>query len=191
MQPLQMDPGEYRGSYKLVGGRPSLDLINTISWPGTDREHDWLESPENLTVWFEAVGLGRVPSGQDVIRGAQEIREVLADALVPIAQSSRPTTEAVERFNDRLAAALGRRRIDPVELSWTWEPPSQVKEALDPVVLDAADLLTGSRHDRIKHCPTCRWLFDDQTRNGRRKWCDMADCGSRAKARAYYQRQIS
>jgi CGNR zinc finger len=29
----------------------------------------------------------------------------------------------------------------------------------------------------------------DQSRGGRRRWCSMADCGNRAKARAHYNRQ--
>jgi predicted RNA-binding Zn ribbon-like protein len=27
----------------------------------------------------------------------------------------------------------------------------------------------------------CRWVFHDTSRSGRRKWCDMATCGNRAK----------
>jgi predicted RNA-binding Zn ribbon-like protein len=29
---------------------------------------------------------------------------------------------------------------------------------------------------------TCYWLFYDVSRTGRRRWCDMATCGNRAKA---------
>jgi predicted RNA-binding Zn ribbon-like protein len=28
----------------------------------------------------------------------------------------------------------------------------------------------------------------DESRGKRRRWCDMKDCGSRAKARSFYQR---
>ncbi|HEX9767154.1 MAG TPA: CGNR zinc finger domain-containing protein, partial [Nitriliruptorales bacterium] len=38
--------------------------------------------------------------------------------------------------------------------------------------------------ERIKVCAseTCQWLFNDVSRTGRRRWCDMATCGNRAKA---------
>jgi predicted RNA-binding Zn ribbon-like protein len=32
-------------------------------------------------------------------------------------------------------------------------------------------------------------VFLDESRGKRRRWCDMNDCGSRAKARRYYHRQ--
>ena len=39
---------------------------------------------------------------------------------------------------------------------------------------------------RCGECPSCRWLFLDTSRNGRRRWCSMATCGSRIKARRHY-----
>lgn len=37
--------------------------------------------------------------------------------------------------------------------------------------------------DGLKRCgnPLCRWVFVDGSRNGSRRWCDMAACGNRAK----------
>jgi predicted RNA-binding Zn ribbon-like protein len=34
----------------------------------------------------------------------------------------------------------------------------------------------------------CGWLFLDESRGKRRRWCDMNDCGGRAKARRYYDK---
>ena len=48
MEALALDPGEYRGTYKLVGGRLSLDFVNTVSWAGTVRQHDWFDSVDNV-----------------------------------------------------------------------------------------------------------------------------------------------
>lgn len=44
---------------------------------------------------------------------------------------------------------------------------------------------------RIKVCaqPSCRWAFLDLSRNGSRRWCDMSECGNRAKNRAWRGRQ--
>lgn len=44
--------------------------------------------------------------------------------------------------------------------------------------------LTGGHPERIRICDNdaCRWLFYDTSRTGRRRWCDMATCGNRAKA---------
>lgn len=52
----------------------------------------------------------------------------------------------------------------------------------------AADI-AGAPGDwrRLKVCEAhdCRWAFYDRSPAGRRRWCDMAVCGSRAKMRAY------
>ncbi|MFI5779586.1 CGNR zinc finger domain-containing protein [Nocardia sp. NPDC051570] len=43
---------------------------------------------------------------------------------------------------------------------------------------------------RIKSCAAadCRWAYLDVSRNGSRRWCDMANCGNRAKNRAWRSR---
>jgi predicted RNA-binding Zn ribbon-like protein len=45
--------------------------------------------------------------------------------------------------------------------------------------------------DRVKHCqnPDCVLWFFDTTRNGTRRWCSMAVCGNRMKARRHYDRR--
>ena len=35
---------------------------------------------------------------------------------------------------------------------------------------------------RVCASDTCEWVFYDTSRTGRRRWCDMATCGNRAKA---------
>ncbi len=188
MEALRLDPGDYTGSYKLIGGWLSLDFVNTISWPNTDRQHDWLATPTNLSMWLEAVGLPPTEADQSNPIDVSEIRNTVTEMLRPLAHNTRPTRPAGQRFNRLLTRAQARRRIDPVNLNWTWKPPRRASEVLDPVLVDAADLITANNHERLKHCPSCDWLFEDQTRNGRRRWCDMADCGSRAKAHSYYHR---
>jgi predicted RNA-binding Zn ribbon-like protein len=44
--------------------------------------------------------------------------------------------------------------------------------------------LTEGHPERIKTCAsdTCDWIFYDASRTSRRRWCDMATCGNRAKA---------
>jgi predicted RNA-binding Zn ribbon-like protein len=44
---------------------------------------------------------------------------------------------------------------------------------------------------RVKACPgpDCGWVFHDRSRNGSRRWCDMGECGNRAKGAAFRARQ--
>jgi predicted RNA-binding Zn ribbon-like protein len=200
MEALPLDPGDYTGTYKLVGGSTSLDLVNTISWPDTARAHDWLATASNVRRWCVAAGLDdaigptrddRSPDGgrpdEAAVRDVHRVRRTLSDVLRPLAHGAVPTPGAVEAFNRALQPALGRRRIDPATLDWAWDRRRPL-DALDPVILDAAHVLTSADRPRLRSCPACDWVFLDTTRNGRRRWCDMADCGSRAKSREYYHR---
>ena len=61
---------------------------------------------------------------------------------------------------------------------------------LAPVLWSAGDLLTGGKLDKVKRCanPECGWLFLDDSRAGKRRWCSMQSCGNRAKAKRHYHR---
>jgi predicted RNA-binding Zn ribbon-like protein len=53
-----------------------------------------------------------------------------------------------------------------------------------PIVDAAADTLVAGLLARVRRCsdPRCPRVFLDVTKNGCRRWCDMATCGNRAKA---------
>jgi len=188
MDALPLDPGDYAGSYKLIGGRLALDFVNTVSWPGTEREHDWLSSAANVIAWCAAVGLAIPPLSDNDLDTIRELRRDLRDTLRPLAHGQKPPRRVVETLNSRVNSASRLREIDPETFAWVWANQSTVVDWLAPIVFDAADIATWERHDRLRYCPSCDWLFEDQTRNGSRRWCDMADCGSRAKSRDYYRR---
>ncbi|AHX16352.1 hypothetical protein CH75_13605 [Dyella jiangningensis] len=188
MDALDLDPGDYGGTYKLVGGRPSLDFVNTISWPETEREHDWLSSPENARRWFAAVALP-FPRGKAVdLPALHKARLLLARVLRPLAHGEHIPANTIAELSRAVARAYQGRVIDPPSLAWHWPAPQNAADALAPILLDAAELVTAGDHERLRFCPSCDWLFEDHTRNGQRRWCDMADCGSRDKARRYYHR---
>ena len=191
MDALELDPGSYGGTYKLIGGRPSLDFINTISWPETEREHDWLSSADNVKRWFAAMDLPFPRSKEVDLSALRSMRQMLASTLRPLAHGERASASTIAAVGKAAGYAYQARLIAPQTLAWHWPAPRNATEALSPILLDAAELLTSGTHERLRFCPSCDWLFEDQTRNGQRRWCDMADCGSRDKSRRYYQRTKS
>ncbi|MEO8392900.1 MAG: CGNR zinc finger domain-containing protein [Chloroflexota bacterium] len=63
---------------------------------------------------------------------------------------------------------------------------------LGRVALSAAELLISEAHDRIGQCADdrgCGWLFFDTSKNHSRRWCDMNDCGNRAKQHRHHERR--
>jgi len=189
MDSVDLDPSGYPGTYKLIGGRLALDFMNTVSWPRSDRLHDWLSSPANVSDWAAAVGLELGPIAQADLDDVRSLRHVITDAVSPLAHDDSPSAAAMRSFNTVVATAFSRRRIEPDSLQWTSTDPLVALNGFDPVVLDAAAIVTAGLGDRLKYCPACDWVFQDRTRNGQRRWCDMADCGSRAKSRDYYHRR--
>jgi len=188
MEALDLDPDGYGGTYKLIGGRLSLNFANTVSWPLTDRRHDWLTPFGNLRRWADAVGLDGREILPDDLASIFRARGTITQLLWPLAHGGRPEVLAVERFNDMLSSTSSRRSLDPSTLGWSWRDQTPTEALLDAIVFDAAGLASQEDLSRLNHCPSCNWAFYDETRNGRRRWCDMADCGSRSKSRSYYER---
>ncbi len=199
MKAVALDSGDYAGTYKVVGGEFSLDFVNTVSWPATAREHDWLDGPDNFTAWAKAVGiLSR--SNRDALNArpkaklaselekVRQIRAELDAVLRPLAFNKRPFRVAIEALNTLTHDICALRCIDPATLQWVWADPASLPDVLAPVVWSAAHVVTSLERARIGHCRSCNWIFHDTSRNRSRRWCDMADCGSRDKALRYYHR---
>ncbi len=74
---------------------------------------------------------------------------------------------------------------------WRWGSGDEpLAQHLWPVAWAAGALLTEGDLTRVKECDNdaCTWLFVDMSKNRSRRWCDMKDCGNRAKARRHYKR---
>jgi predicted RNA-binding Zn ribbon-like protein len=98
-----------------------------------------------------------------------------------------------ERWSAAAArAALVLDRGDPpqVRLAYGTVPAMLVP---DRIAESALDVLRTADLTRVRRCPLdeggCGWLFLDQSRNGSRRWCRMADCGTTAKARRLTERR--
>ena len=63
--------------------------------------------------------------------------------------------------------------------------------ALTAVARAAIELVGGPDRHLLRWCANdaCTHPFVDRSRGGRRRWCGMAGCGDRAKARAYRARR--
>ena len=91
---------------------------------------------------------------------------------------------------------MAQSQIVKTQVGFSWKSFGD-KNSLDwminPIIRSAADLLVSDELKRVKKCadPQCGWLFLDVSRNKSRRWCNMKDCGNRAKARRFYKRKKS
>ncbi len=68
-------------------------------------------------------------------------------------------------------------------------PASGATGLLGPLVESALAVSAGGGLARVKVCGGECWLFLDTSRMGRRRWCDMKDCGNLAKVRRFRARE--
>ena len=83
-----------------------------------------------------------------------------------------------------------RSQLTDAELEALEQGLNAALALLAPVLWSAGDLLAGARLDRVRRCanPECGWLFLDDSRVGKRRWCSMQSCGNRAKAKRHYHK---
>lgn len=184
---VELDPGGYPGTYKLIGGTPVLNFANLVSYRGTPRAHDWLNPATNLRRWADAAGLHAAPdAGFDDLRN---LRELLARVFLAVADGGTPDPADIDTLSALATAAVAHRRLSfPAgadAATWTARRGS----LLDQLAVEATEMLTSPETlRRVSACGECRWLYLDTTRNRSRRWCDPADCGNRARQRRHYHR---
>ena len=71
------------------------------------------------------------------------------------------------------------------------EAADPLGEALARVAEALVEAIAEGDTTRFRICANdaCRWVFEDTSRGGRRRWCDMQSCGNRAKVRRFRSRQ--
>lgn len=179
-----------------VGGHMALDFCNTVGEHLAGQPDELLRDWESFLRWAAQVGLIEPASYFELLRHPEP--------LLPIVQ----LREAIYRVG---LAAVGARRISERDLALIreyangqrpaiafrnnavrWQPtPSYASQQLCAVLAgEALSLFCSQRAACVGICGggLCGWLFLDESRGKRRQWCDMKDCGSRAKARRYYEK---
>ncbi len=163
---------------RLIGGRLALDFVNTADWSADGRVvAEKLQTREDVAVWADALGLERaaLPDSMEQLR---ELRSSLRALFV---------NRAPGDYLGPILTLQDKEGEDPAGTA-----RSQPIEAL--IAASALSLVADQRElSRMKMCPgeNCGWLFIDETRNARRKWCSMETCGNRAKAMRHYNRSKS
>jgi predicted RNA-binding Zn ribbon-like protein len=122
----------------------------------------------------------------DALERVRSVREALREVADAVAHDRPPTDDALAEVNRAIRA---RERVELVrETDGVSVGHSHVGDPLDDALARLADPLVheiqSGRAERVRICAndTCRWVFFDESRAGRRRWCDMASCGNRAKA---------
>jgi predicted RNA-binding Zn ribbon-like protein len=177
-----------------TGNHPATDLCNTE--PVIDGERvELLPDYDSVVSWADAAGVASPADSVDAtareaaqtLRFVHRLRAGLRAALEPTT-TGRAAIQALDAVlldaPGVLHAAPSSERV-VVSLAAT-TPGAQLRLDIAAATMDIF------RHDpgRVRRCagPTCVLLFLDVSKSGRRRWCDMAVCGNRAKVAAHHAR---
>jgi predicted RNA-binding Zn ribbon-like protein len=194
------------GDFELTAGALCLDLANTVSDRPT-APRDRLVGYPDLLRWSRLAGIvsaldeealraqarAHPRRAARVLERAVALREALYGIFSALARDGTPPGEDVARLNEELRRSLAHQRLDLEEgrVVWTWDgSEGALDRMLWRVARSAADLVVSAEAGAVRECAaeTCGWLFVDRSRSRQRKWCDMAVCGNREKARRHYRR---
>ena len=171
-----------------------LEFANTRYWRGQSSPTETLNEPDDLASWLAGnVAKEARPLSRRDFERALEARETIYRVFDATARGKAPAGSDLEALNAALTAAPARRALRRERGGFVWDVDMRGSTALAqlaPVLWSAGDLLTGGKLDKVKRCanPECGWLFLDDSRAGKRRWCSMSACGNRAKARRHYHR---
>jgi predicted RNA-binding Zn ribbon-like protein len=186
--------------FDRCAGHLALDFANAVSDRHTDAPIDRLPTYASLISFARQCELAPATQLRRLERRAAGEPEA--------ARAARDEAAALREALYRLFAAIAARRaIDPADLAvlnamrartrlgrdleWEWaDGPDALDAVLGPIVSSAVDLLRSPERERIRICAAddCVWLFLDTSKNRSRRWCDMKQCGNRAKARRFQRR---
>lgn len=178
-------------AFRFVSGHRGLDFLATLG----DRYREPVErlcEPVDLDRWFSAAGLSvaKAATKSDLL-AAYRLREAANRVTRAAVAGGVPAASDLHELNSwaRRVALAPQANVN-LERRWTAEQPVQAALAL--VAREVVALLTTPERAFIRECaaaPTCSLLYLDRSPAGRRQWCEMRRCGSRAKMTRYRRRQ--
>jgi predicted RNA-binding Zn ribbon-like protein len=193
-------------AFEWLAGDVALDFCNTVTWRRSGVIRERLQSYNDLLIWstqartlkpatvaaLRGATRRRMHAAATSYRGAIRVRAELHALFVAQATGRRVPSTIRTSLSKRIGQAMAHTalRSGGQGLRVDWDTVLHRDRVLWPVLKAAVDLLASPDLLRLRLCanPECGWLFLDRSRKQNRRWCSMSECGSRAKARAYYQR---
>jgi len=175
---------------ETAGGELGLiqAFVNTVDLdPGVEE----LKDPNTLRAWLVANKLmpGHHPVDDSDLKNALAVREAMrgviggnsALPIYPVDLATLNSAAAASRLRMRFAPD-GRPRLEP--------EASGAVGAIGRLVAALYSAMQDEEWERLKLCGsgTCRWAFYDRSKNHSSRWCSMASCGNREKARRFRQK---
>ena len=173
------------GELELVRGFMSLHEHA----PGTGTRVSIPPNAATIAWWLPEQGLldPGADAGDDDLAWASEVlaalRARVAENMGEVPDPATITTLDAAASEVGLAPRFGAEGLVP--------RADGVRRAVGQILAIAFLSELDGSWSRFKECgePTCRSVFYDRSKNRSGRWCVMAECGNRAKVRAYRDRE--
>lgn len=197
--------------FKFLAASACLDFVNTVDrWVSEagrpQPKDDALVSYESVLDWCSQSSLLPSATVRELRKQAQlhprlaaeihsralSLRQAIWQTFSALASQGRPPGSALAIINSELERIPAEKfRLVGDDLELTREPDHSLQLPLVIILEDTLTLIRSKHSASVRMCAAdeCGWLFLDTSRNHKRRWCDMNDCGNRAKARRFYRRE--
>jgi predicted RNA-binding Zn ribbon-like protein len=160
-------------------------FVNTVDLVPHNEQ---LTDPNTLQAWLVANGLldPDQPVDESDLKHAIAVREAMRNMIggnsgkpvYPVDLATLNGAATASRLHMRFAPD-GRPRLEP--------EASGAVGAMGRLVAVLYSAMQSDDWGRLKLCSSgeCRWAFYDRSKNHSSRWCTMASCGNREKARRF------
>ena len=193
--------------FDLCGGSVALDFVNTLDDRFSDAPKELLKDYIDLARFGEDTGtltdqqMDRLitrsmlypEEAARALGAAIQLREAISDIFYALVRKKPVPSLALIILNQHVQEAAQHLGLVTAKRGFEWKFDTRLDDLfapLWPIARDAAELLASERADLVRACAskTCEWLFVDESKSHRRRWCDMSKCGNRAKVQRFYKR---
>jgi len=194
--------------FELCGGSVALDFVNTLDDRFSDAPKELLKDYVDLARFGEDTGtltdrqadrlmtrsMLHPGDAKRALASAIQLREAISDIFYALVRKKPVPAASLIILNQHFQEASQHLELVPAKRGFGWMFDTRLEDLfapLWPIARDAAELLASERVELLRACAskTCEWLFVDESKNHRRRWCDMTKCGNRAKVKRFYVRQ--
>jgi len=186
-----------------------LEFTNTMRWHASERPDETIRSYADLVAWARAAGVASDRSARRLLSRAKKhpadadlalaraisLREAIYRIFVALMNDTLAQRTDLDELNGAISRLTGGVRLVQARegFAWEWRVDDDALDSfLWPIALSAVELLLSEDRHWVGQCADdrgCGWLFLDTSKNHSRRWCDMNDCGNRAKQRRLQERR--
>jgi predicted RNA-binding Zn ribbon-like protein len=194
--------------FELIAGALCLDFINTLDDRFSREPKELLASYLDLGRFGEDTGIlseaqvdhlfttsmQSPEAAQKALASAIQLREAMHKVFWAIVKKLPVPSAALYVLNAYVQEAAQHVILVAGSPHFAWKSdasPGDFQAPLWPIARSAAELLASDQLAFVRACASksCEWLFLDESKNHRKRWCDMTKCGNRAKAKRFYTRK--